>query len=95
MPSFLWVKGENGRNRMVPVSAAPLDDTPIAQPAALTLSNGTVKKLYYCAACTPPKRFLKAGVAAMHFQRTHKELYVDRDSWRQYVKAIDDGNDRG
>ena len=93
MPLYLRQKDptKEGHFLMVEVDPAVADAQPIAQPASPTLSAGGRAKRYSCTACTPPTKFASVGVMSIHFQRRHKDLMEDKDSWRKYMET--DGSD--
>ena len=66
-------------------------DLPLhADPLTLPMNTVTIAPSvrHTCTACTPPRTFPTAAIMASHFNRTHKELVLDKDTWRKYDKGI-------
>lgn len=42
---------------------------------------------YVCSVCKPAKKFNRPGVASMHFNKAHRDLMRDKDTWREYVRV--------
>ncbi|OHD26418.1 MAG: hypothetical protein A2Y38_18935 [Spirochaetes bacterium GWB1_59_5] len=93
MPLFMRRKIGEGKYVMEEVTEQPVKDVPISVPLSATVSQVAGARPYHCTACTPPKGFAGAGVLSMHFKREHKNLYKDKDSWRQYCSEFGDVGD--
>ena len=65
----------------LPLQASPLGMNPMN---SVTIAPSA---RHACAACTPPRVFPTAAIMASHFNRTHKELVLDKDTWRKYDKG--------
>ncbi len=52
------------------------------QPSSVTFDNGKKMK---CSLCD--RRFRTAGIFAIHYTRSHKDLPQDKNEWRKYVEA--------
>lgn len=66
-----------------PQSVQPIT---IAPPAGTTLKTAKPKR-FRCTACET--KFAALGIFSMHFNRRHKELVVDRETWRTYVETLE------
>ena len=95
MPHFLRQRDpqREGHFLMIEATAELLGQSVPQQPASPTLAPGSRAKRYVCTACTPHSRFASVGVLSMHFQRRHKDLVEDRNSWRSYMETDDSGAD--
>lgn len=87
MPRFHYVKDkESGQSRMVQVQDVELGTVAVGQPNAPTLEAGVAQKRWFCTACSPPKAFAQPGILSMHFAKEHKDLWADKDTWRQFAE---------
>ena len=86
MPNFHRVRDpRTGGHKMVLVSD-PVDVQPIAlqPPPSVTLEGG--RTVYKCKLCT--KIYRGQGVFAIHFGHAHKDVVVDKNTWRTYVENV-------
>ncbi len=92
MPIFQRRKTESGTYEMVPI---PVEDPQhvdlTGTPPATTLKS-PAKKRFECALCDA--RFAGTGIFSMHFAKQHKDKVADKNSWRQYVRALDDNSSK-
>ena len=90
MPLFYRVKDpDTGRISMVAQDLLEPDTTPTVAPLTPSIATVGVKR-YTCTACQPPRPFASPGIAAMHFKKAHSDQYVDKLSWRKWVKEFGD-----
>lgn len=87
---YRWRKDADGKTQLV-----PFDDVDSWEPkrfekpesaadgsASLVPATTEVK----CLICE--RTFKKAMIMARHFSLSHKDKYVDRDSWREYFETV-------
>jgi len=81
--------------RRIGIGAA---DKPMGKPVEVKKPNGPTlpgaqQVVFQCVACevdgknTAPRFKLKA-ILANHFKKVHQSLYLDRDTWKNYVREI-------
>jgi hypothetical protein len=90
---YARIKAEDGVYRLVPVNPTiralpePLDANSFL--TAQREGEAPKRPTYTCTTCQ--RRFGSAGVAMLHFNRTHRDLAQDdRETWKAYIKR-DDG----
>jgi len=86
MPHFWRVKDPvTGKYEMKQVDPPSM----LQQAPELPMNTVTIapSARHICTACTPTKPFPTAGLLAAHFNRSHKDLVEDKDSWRKYDAA--------
>lgn len=80
MAFYIRVKDPNtSKYKFVQVEETKFsEDTLTPPPSAIVEKRG-----YTCSLCG--KKFLTPGVAAMHFNRMHKDKVQSKDTWREYM----------
>lgn len=86
MPTFHRIKTARGWVMREVPNVEPPKAEPIHHPLSTTVGEGTGFKRYSCTACSPVKPFAAPGVASMHFNKAHKDMVHDKDSWRKWIK---------
>lgn len=83
MPFYLRIKTEKGHKMVETVAPETIEEIALEQPHLVTLPGG--KAAWKCSLCE--KSLPTAGVSAMHFAKSHKDL--EKTRWREYIKQYD------
>lgn len=85
MPLYMFRKKDK-TSWLEEVQIGEVQAIQLAEPASASLQGDHLGIRFLCTACEPPKLFAKVGALAMHFKKSHKDLYVDKNSFRQYME---------
>lgn len=87
MPLFHFHKDERGNTRMVPVGDAQFmpKPRPVKPGVDLATAGSTA---YKCKACEKERCFTTPAIFARHFSASHRDIYVDKDTWRDYFEIV-------
>lgn len=80
MPFYLRIKTEKGHKMVEATAPDAITDVALEQPSMPTLPGG--KAAWKCSLCE--KSLPTAGVSAMHFAKSHKD--IEKTRWREYIK---------
>lgn len=86
MPLYYYKTDESGRSYLEEVDlGAVTKKVEIKRPE---VNVGRTTKLYKCTLC-PDTKFKTAGLMARHFNETHQDKKVTKDSWREHHEVVD------
>lgn len=83
MPEFSW----KGPGEMEETTLSRGRAPEIQEPTKADVT-GNKTKLYACKVPSCNARFKKSMIHARHFNTTHEDLKVDKDTWRNYIEEV-------
>lgn len=83
-PLYAW----DGPGQTRELSLSRAEPPKITRPASPTEGSADIDMLWECTVDDCGKRFKKAMIGARHFNSSHSDLKIEKESWRKWVKRV-------
>lgn len=86
MPRYHFVRDKSGNTRLVPVTGEDIEGFTKPKAPAIPEVGADTISVHRCTECG--QDFSIVALMAKHFNKDHKDLYENKDSWRPYHEEV-------